>query len=264
MQKKQIISLGAGSDTRFFRLMAQPTRPPVVYHELDFGSNTYQKVTAISRSSELTGCITPPLFLSPEHQALYSPTYNVHPVDLRDLHPVLEGRSHPPSLRNLDPTLPTLLISECCLIYLPPTAADLVVKYFSSYIFPPTVPLALLLYEPIHPYDSFGKVMVSNLASRGIVLQTLHKYSDLEAQKERLRCLGFTSEQRAADIDYIWEKWIPSEEKERVAGLEMVDEVEEWRMLAKHYCVSWGWRSDNGAESGQGGVWQRWEGLRSQ
>lgn len=262
--KKQIISLGAGSDTRFFRLMTRQPRPSLVYHELDFTSNTHHKIAAIKRSPDLASCILPPLQFSNNDTALYSPTFNIHPIDLRDLHPSAVGQTQAPRLENVDPTLPSLLISECCLIYLPPTDADAVVKYFSSYVFSPTTPVALLLYEPINPHDSFGKVMVSNLASRGIVLQTLHKYSSLEAQKERLRILGFTSEQRVADVDYIWEQWVSDEEKERVASLEMLDEVEEWRMLARHYCVSWGSREGNSVETGGGGVWERWKGLRGQ
>lgn len=261
---KQIISLGAGSDTRFFRLMQKHPRPSLVYHELDFGSNTHHKVAAITRSSHLTGCISPPLLFANDDTALYSPTFNIHPIDLRALNPSTHGQPQAPNLKNVDPTLPTLLISECCLIYLPPTAADMVVRYFSAYVFPPTTPLALLLYEPINPYDSFGKVMVSNLASRGIVLQTLHKYSSLEAQKERLRILGFTSGQRAADVDYIWENWVTEGEKDRVGRLEMLDEVEEWRMLARHYCVCWGWRDGDDGESGKAGVWERWKEFRSQ
>jgi [phosphatase 2A protein]-leucine-carboxy methyltransferase len=263
-EKKQIISLGAGSDTRFFRLMERQPRPSLVYHELDFGSNTHHKIAAIARSSHLTSYISPPLLFAIDDTALYSPTFNIHPIDLRNLQPGADGAPLALDIKNVDPTLPTLLLSECCLIYLPPAAADMVVNYFSSCLFPRTTPLALLLYEPINPYDSFGKVMVSNLASRGIVLQTLHKYSSLQAQKERLRALGFASGQRAADVDYIWEHWVPEREKERVGGLEMLDEVEEWRMLARHYCVCWGWRDGDDEETGKGDVWELWKDLRSQ
>lgn len=62
--------------------------------------------------------------------------------------------------------------------------------------------------------------------------------------------MGFRSGQGAADVDFIWEEWVSGDEKERVAALEMLDEVEEWRMLARHYCVAWGWRT--GDESGDG------------
>jgi [phosphatase 2A protein]-leucine-carboxy methyltransferase len=49
-------------------------------------------------------------------------------------------------------------------------------------------------------------------------------------------------------------------EKERVAGLEMLDEVEEWQLLARHYCVAWGWRSGAGEDTGVFDGWKEIEG----
>lgn len=49
-------------------------------------------------------------------------------------------------------------------------------------------------------------------------------------------------------------------EKERVAGLEMLDEHEELDLLLMHYCVAWGWR-DGGEEH----VFERaWKGVGEQ
>ena len=44
----------------------------------------------------------------------------------------------------------------------------------------------------------------------------------------------------------IWQKWLRDDEKERIAGLEFLDELEELDMLLKHYCVAWGWRDGKG------------------
>jgi [phosphatase 2A protein]-leucine-carboxy methyltransferase len=93
--------------------------------------------------------------------------------------------------------------------------------------------------------------MVSNLTTRGIVLQTLEKYHDLEEQRRRLHDHGFGRQEnrdrsgygaQAVDIDFIWGRWIDENEKDRVEKLEWMDEVEEFVLLAKHYCVAWGWR----------------------
>ncbi|KAL8967417.1 MAG: hypothetical protein Q9197_005440 [Variospora fuerteventurae] len=58
--RKQIISFGAGSDTRFFRLRTaqNPPLPPFTYHELDFPNNTTQKIHTITRSTALLSLIT--------------------------------------------------------------------------------------------------------------------------------------------------------------------------------------------------------------
>lgn len=55
-----------------------------------------------------------------------------------------------------------------------------------------------------------------------------------------------------ADVNHLWEKGVPAEEKARVAGLEMVDELEEWELLAAHYCVVWAWRDGEPAAGMEG------------
>ena len=70
----------------------------------------------------------------------------------------------------------------------------------------------MVVYEPIRPNDAFGKTMVSNLATRGIVLQTLKKYGSFEAQDERMRSYGFSSS-RVADINDLWKRGIEEREK---------------------------------------------------
>ena len=151
----------------------------------------------------------------------------------------------------MDVELPTLLLSECCLCYLSPEAASSVLQYFTMNL---KGPLALVIYEPIRPFDAFGKTMVTNLASRGIHLQTLRRYSSLEAQRQRLRLAGFGSGQGARDVQQLYEddSWISATERERIDKLEWLDEVEEWQLLASHYCVAWAWRGDVFDDAWQG------------
>mgnify|MGYP000851879531 CR=1 FL=1 len=307
-RKKQIISLGAGSDTRVFRLLSSRPSLELVYHEIDFPVNTAAKIKAIRSTPLLQKTLRiekqEDLTISPEGDALHTPSYHIHPIDLRTLpRPATSSDSSAPTetsspLTGVDTTLPTLLISECCLVYLSPTEAADVVTYFTRTLFPPspaapapppatpptpiqaspspatppapsstpappaTVPLGLILYEPIRPDDPFGRTMVSNLAARGIHLQTLHQYATLGAQRQRLREQGFDGGQGAADVDFIWERWVSEKEKERVAGLEMLDEVEEWKLLAQHYCVAWGWRDARGGE--YDGVFDAWRDVEAQ
>ena len=247
-RRRQIISLGAGSDARYFRLRQRRPTLDLSYHELDFPGNTRDKITRIrtplfakTLKQQAHIDITSDQFEVLESGAkLRSADYCIHPQDLRQLVP------GSPALSDVDPELPTLLISECCLIYLPPREADDVLHYFNK-LFDPPVPLAIVIYEPIRPNDSFGRTMVSNLIARGIHLQTLEKYADLKQQRDRLLQQGFGGGDGgagagAADIDFIWKHWIGEAEKERVEGLEWMDEVEEFVLLARHYCIAWGWR----------------------
>lgn len=259
--KKQIISLGAGSDTRFFRLQVQPRCPPnsYIYHELDFPSNTARKINTVTSNASVSQCIPGPVDISSDGTTLHSPNYNIQPVDLRTLSnsKTSDQMAQPDNWTHIDVSLPTLLISECCLVYLEPRAADDVLDYFAALFPPSSSSLGVIVYEPFNPFDSFGEVMVSNLAARGIVLQTLQKYHSLNVQKSRLISHGFETAE-AADVDFLWENWIDGKEKERVAGLEMVDEVEEWKLLARHYCVVWGCRQKEGS------VWEKWRRVKGQ
>lgn len=317
--------MGAGSDTRWFRLIAHTPAlaHSLIYHELDFPTITARKIASIQRDDTLRSLLHTAVSHSSspvssvqqrEHASggiaildgdtrLLTTSYNIHPLDLRSLRlpenkPSTvdesgegneEGLIQHPFL-NVDRSLPTLLISECCLVYLPLDQADAVLRYFTSYLFPPlttrptntlnaplsndmnftptdnipttttttanistpppppstsdSTPLGIILYEPIRPNDAFGRVMVKNLARRGIVLRTLEQYGTLSRQRQRFRDAGFTAGQGVVDIDHVFEHWIDATERERVAALEMLDEVEEWRLLARHYCVGWAWREE--------------------
>jgi [phosphatase 2A protein]-leucine-carboxy methyltransferase len=279
-ERKQIISLGAGSDTRVFRLLSSRQTPDFVYHELDFAVNTTAKIRAIRSAPELQRALGIDSSVSEKENRvtvseagdeLHSPSYHVHPVDLRSL----SGCGDPAgALPGVETGLSTLLISECCLVYLSPAEAEGVVGFFTNRLFGPgdaigydgaqdgrtdLAPLGLILYEPIRPNDPFGQTMVSNLAARGIQLQTLHRYASLEAQRSRFREQGFGKGQAAGDIEFIWKHWVSEEEKERVAGLEMLDEMEEWELLARHYCIAWGWRDRNDTAAFAG-----WKDLEAQ
>ena len=269
----QIISLGAGSDTRFFRLRRLHHHEDIRYREFDFPENTTEKIARIMKPEFIErvkqkahlGMDGGWVEVLDEGRRLRSGMYCVTPLDLRTL--AEDPGKAAAALEDVDPSLPTLLISECCLCYLSPEHADAVLKYFTD-LFPATTPLTTVIYEPIRPFDSFGRTMVSNLTGRGIQLQTLERYADLGEQRERLRRYGFGGMRgcpgtesadkdaredgedkglgeggaEAADIDFIWREWVSDDEKERVEKLEWMDEVEEFVLLGKHYCVSWGWR----------------------
>lgn len=251
-QVKQIVSLGAGSDTRYLRIKStNPTAASsLIYHEFDFAAVTSRKITCLLKGEpSLVASLLadPALLIDTPAGSLTSPGYSIHPIDLRSLHPgcVLPA--------GIDKNLPTLFISECCLIYLAPMEADNILKWITQDF---TSSVGLVLYEPIGGEDAFGKVMIQNLAARGIVLKTLKKYSSLERQKERLRILGFCKGQDAADVEFIYNCWVSEDGRERIAKLEMLDEMEEWQLLARHYCVAWGWRG-----GGDEDLFSSWEGT---
>ena len=246
--QKQIVSLGAGSDTRSLRLFSPPAPANgLVYHELDFPVMGTRKLQVVQGSPVFRN-----IFRNPESEegsdswscslGGLGSFYTFTGIDLRQL----EGKDST-ALRGLRTDVPTLLISECCMCYLETEQAKKVVKWFTDKI--PNI--ALVVYEPIRPDDSFGRMMVLNLASRHVRLPTLDVYKNVEDQQIRLSDAGF-ERVRAISIEDIWETWISDDEKERVDSLEGLDEVEEWILLAGHYVVVWGYR---------GSGFTGWQGL---
>jgi [phosphatase 2A protein]-leucine-carboxy methyltransferase len=251
-QTKQVISLGAGTDTRYFRLRALNKHHNLLYHEVDFPSvcaakhriveahiqilaeeSIFPDSGSTNADSEREWGILQAVNGEPQ------PRYICHPLDLRQL-PSLESA---PSFRGLRTDVPTLIISECCLCYLEVDTATDVVKWFANKI----PELGIVLYEPIGPDDAFGQMMTENLAARGITMPTVQRYRGLAEQRERLAALGFREGDGgggndAKSIEHIWDNWVTNEERERVDSLEGLDEVEEWQMLARHYAVVWGWK----------------------
>jgi [phosphatase 2A protein]-leucine-carboxy methyltransferase len=227
-----------------------------VYHEIDFPAVSKNKLAAIRYSEKLSpvgsGFFTlhePNSPIDPEKErwgfyrnVLKTDGYFFHPIDLRKMPPRIDD------LQTGD--VPTLLISECCLCYLSPDEAQSVIRTFSNLI--PN--LGIVIYEPTDPHSEFGKVMVQNLAMRGLSMPTILKYPTLRSQIDRLKDAGFIHSQDGADVLWLWNNWVSRAEKARIATLEMVDELEEWELLAKHYIVTWGWR-----ELGSKGHFMEWK-----
>ncbi|KAK0627746.1 S-adenosyl-L-methionine-dependent methyltransferase [Immersiella caudata] len=253
---RQIISLGAGTDTRALRLFTStsPAHSDILYYEIDFPTITAKKLATVRTFPPLC-VILSVIENTPSSWTAYSktnPTNKLicHGIDLRDLAqpqplsqpqdpPALPQPQTPLShlLPSIDTSLPTILLSECCLCYLPTPATTSILSLFTSAI--PN--LAITIYEPILPSDPFGRMMVSNLAARGIRMPTLEAYQAPADEERRLKEAGF-EEVRVMTVERIWQGWVSQEEKERVDGLEGLDEVEEWILLAGHYIVAWGWR----------------------
>ncbi|TCD61951.1 carboxy methyl transferase for protein phosphatase 2A [Steccherinum ochraceum] len=202
----QIVSLGAGSDTRFWRIASGSHRGTISsYIELDFPENTTKKAIAIRRSKPLYELLGSPqdTYITHGGSGLTSPIYHLLPADLR-LPPaeslaIMLQLNTPGAAPLLDPSVPTLL---------PTWFVDLFEQSGQSTI------LGGIVYEMFGLTDAFGKVMLSNLKhSRAL---TLREY--------RGNVMG-------------------PPELERVMELEMLDEMEELELVLRHYAFTWGYRT---------------------
>lgn len=110
--------------------------------------------------------------------SLQGPVYNLLSADLRlppseTLAPLLTApSSSDPSASSLQPdpllspSLPTLLLFECVLVYMPPEASSALIQWFVDYFSSDNQEHAVLggiVYEMFGLNDSFGRVMLNNL-----------------------------------------------------------------------------------------------------
>ncbi|CAN3368115.1 leucine carboxyl methyltransferase 1 [Diutina catenulata] len=235
----QVISLGGGSDTRGFRLLAEHCN--VIYHEIDFPDSVKIKKLAILDNDSLRKVIgvkeegTHPNTRE-EFEAydsdIHTERYHLVGEDLRQLHDYQWGNSE----------LATLIISECVLCYVDPNETTQILKMWTKQI---QGPVAVVIYEPLSLNDAFGETMAHNLASRGINLSSFTQYPTLASRRAFLAKECGLEHVRITDIAQIGgyagpKAWISTKELNRVNSLELVDEIEEITMLYQHYCVCFG------------------------
>ena len=248
---KQIVSLGAGLDTTYFKLKACGMQPKL-YAEVDFLAALARKAEAIRRSPVLRELVardgpsmsatsagaassaTPsagspssstPLALAGAHD------YALVGADMRDL----DSFTHALLSAGVDLSLPILFLSECVLIYMAPSASNAVLGWIARAF---TGGSLVLNYEQIHPFDAFGQTMIDNLRARGCDLLGLTSYPTLDAHRARYLSLAFDAH-AGWDMNDVYRFYVqPTHKTKRIERLELFDEMEEWNMLQAHYQIS--------------------------
>ncbi|KAI0819543.1 leucine carboxyl methyltransferase [Trametes gibbosa] len=253
----QIVSMGAGSDTRFWRITGPKKDVLARYVEIDFPEVTTRKAMAIRKSKELSTHLGKPeeVSLANGGTTLHSPIYNLLASDLRkppaeSLAPLLTTGNAP----MLSPSLPTLLIFECVLAYMSPAASNAILKWYTESF---SAPLGCVVYEMFALNDPFGRVMVNNLKARNVTLPGAEPYTTFELLPTRFLQHGWDLA-GALTLKDIRRDYVTPAEHERISELEMLDEIEELELVLAHYAISWGLRLPSNA-SELTARWRVWE-----
>ena len=184
---------------------------------------------------------------------------------------------------------PTLFIFECVLMYLPDDATRTLLRYIAESPSPTAASsvssqqqqkehdpfVSVVLYDPIPSNDRFGQLMIENLHRAGIMgtksqrrhvvhdtnatqqqqqdqqqqLLSLEKTCTLSDQLTKLIQCGFTKAV-GCDMNTAYNHGVISNEDRRIASrCEMLDELEEFVLLMKHYCLVVGVASAGSASS---------------
>lgn len=243
----QIVNLGAGFDTLFWRLMDDKAQFKSLV-EVDLPAVTTRKCYYIRlRKQLLKGIATEDVFnqlLIHRASGVSTPTldddvrvsasdlhaghYHLVGCDLRELD-VFEAKVVHES--GLDLKLPTMFIAECVLVYMSCDESSALLSWITRN-FPNAV---LVSYDPVNMDDKFAEVMVENLKQRNCLLAGLQACTTIKAQEERIRQSGWEV-CRVWTMNQVYQSF-PALELHRVEKLEMLDERELLDQLLSHYCL---------------------------
>ena len=145
----QVISLGAGYDSSCFRLLSEGARG--VFVEIDYPQTVGSKCSIIKSTADLVKLLQNPTFdLNNTILPLTSKQYNLVGIDLCNMN-LLEKVL----LDIINPSCPTLFLSECVMTYMNVMDSQALIKWSSDKF----TNAVFVTYEQIHPTDGFGLVM---------------------------------------------------------------------------------------------------------
>ncbi|KAL7508254.1 hypothetical protein ACHAXN_005315 [Cyclotella atomus] len=170
--------------------------------------------------------------------------------------------SHPQ--HGYNPSIPTLFIMECVFMYLPERSTRELLQYISHITVCSSSSssssgcnkeafAAVVLYDPILNNDRFGNVMLYNLQKAGIILPKRQKENedddDEDGSRLSLEATATLSCQLSKFIECNYQKVVvsdmlsaynngvvQSQDVIKATQCEMLDELEEFELLMRHYC----------------------------
>ncbi|XP_018559891.1 tRNA wybutosine-synthesizing protein 4 isoform X2 [Lates calcarifer] len=225
--KRQILSLGAGFDSLYFRLHADEALIRAVVFEVDFPDVARRKTALINSNITLRGMLDAHL-PSPGPLHVSSGQYHLLGLDVREESQVVEALD----AAGLDWAAPTLILSEVVLTYMETQWSDVVISWAAKLL-----PQSLfVMYEQIHPHDPFGRIMQDHFLKLNSTLHAVRQYPDTAAQRRRFLDKGW-EQCVCLDMNDFYLGLVPEEERCRVEVLEPFDEYEEWHQKCSHYFI---------------------------
>ena len=240
--KIQILNLGCGYDTLFWRLqdyLASTSRHDMVkcFVDIDLPEVTAKKCMSVRRSNNLIAKVAG----DGNEEVKFSRTdmhgHNFHIVaaNFTDLE-LLEKKLSECAGFSYD--TPTIFLCECVMVYIEPAKATNFLKWTTSKFHSS---IAMINHEQLNIFDKFGQVMMENLSQRGCSLPGIEACRDKNTHIQRLVSCGW-------DSGICWTmnelyNMLPKEDIARVEKIEFLDERELVSQLFEHYCVSFGWKN---------------------
>mmetsp|Transcript_4572 Transcript_4572/g.6751 ORF Transcript_4572/g.6751 Transcript_4572/m.6751 type:complete len:334 (+) Transcript_4572:3-1004(+) len=249
-KQRQIVVLGAGKDTNWFRYRAgllfddSERGNALQWFEVDHPSVVYSKAKLIRNSPELTSQFALVMKKIDSDEYILSDTSAPSNCFLvsHDLRSSPQELIEKLSRHNFDPSLPTLFILECVQMYLPEDANSTLLRYLSQ----KCPDACVCLFDPILGNDPFGRMMEQNLLRAGVVRQDscLLRTRTLSEHLSKANSYGF-DRGVGCDMMSAYETVVTDTQRLRANQCEMLDELEEWVLIMRHYCIVICCRSDS-------------------
>jgi tRNA wybutosine-synthesizing protein 4 len=129
-----------------------------------------------------------------------------------------------------DPSGPTLIVTECVFLYM---EKDKVLDICNN-LNKLCVNSIWISYDMISPHDSFGKMIIKNLTSRGFHIPSIIDFPTLKSQELKFMETNW-SDAKSYTMLSIYNDKISAINRKRIEKIEILDELEEWNLLMSHY-----------------------------
>lgn len=231
----QVISLGAGYDTLYWRLKENnlldcdgEPKTSIKYVEVDMSPVVLHKILSIKRHPELARSLSS---IQYKGEGLHSDNYHLISFDLRqvDKTPLkikLLENCH------LDPERPTLCLTECVLVYMPIQDSSSLIKWLSDNF----NRLTMVNYEQCNMEDRFGDIMLANMNARHCDLMGVEACKSLSSQMDRFKLNGLVHTKGWTLLE-ILNKCLLPDSVQKIFKIEFLDEKELLEQLLEHYCI---------------------------
>ena len=226
---KQVLSLGAGFDSMYFRLKnSQIIGEGIKYVEVDYPESVRRKDARISRSSLLRSFFKIKKVVKNEIFTYDDGALILIGCDMIKTNELRESLM----LAGFDPGAPTLILTECSTTYIKADECDNLLRMLTNFL----KNFAFISYEQIRPFDDFGKIMVNHFEKRNSSLKCVKNYPTTDQHRQRFLNHGW-DQVYVRTIQEIWNKFVNEADMKLLDSVEMFDEAPELMLKCLHYVL---------------------------
>lgn len=229
----QIVNIGCGWDSLFFRLKADPAISFGRFVDVDSSQVIARKVQHILKNQQLTDLLQDIQILDSgshsKEDCLHSKDYHLIACDATKVKKLTDLLAKDCAINRSDPVL---FVFECVLLYWSLEQTSTLIQCLSKMF----NKCSILVFDLLNTSDTFAKVMQQSLSERDTPLLGISESNTLDDWQQKLRTNGYPNV-IAWDMTSVYSQLLPYADRERIEKLEFLDETELLTQLLQHYCL---------------------------